>query len=190
VSQTSSQSNSESYFSDSEVKAKQKKSITKRTDVESLPAANRSAKPAKQNHVDRIDKPKHKVEQPRKFRYNRRSGMAVKNCSSVVSGRDRAGESVDHVPSEVDSFSVVKVAVANNTRSKRRWDKDCVCVYCKVVVNGKLFHHLERHYLEELEVAEAFSYPKKSAQMKRLLKILANKGYFHHNIAVIQQGTG
>jgi hypothetical protein len=82
------------------------------------------------------------------------------------------------------------VAAASNCKNKRKWDKEYVCVYCSCHVKGKLPRHLERHHVAEFDVAKALSYPKKSKERKRLLKIISNKGNFHHNMAVYKQRSG
>lgn len=64
--------------------------------------------------------------------------------------------------------------------------------YCYVCGKGitKLARHLKKHADDEPVIAEALSFPEKSAQRKRLFGILRNKGNYQHNKQVLKTNVG
>ena len=84
----------------------------------------------------------------------------------------------------------VIVAYASNTTERRIWDKVFYCMFCGNAIKGQLPRHLSRHHMNEIQVAEALSYPLKSAKRRKLLGSIANHGNFIHNANVLQDGEG
>ncbi|XP_044027833.1 uncharacterized protein LOC122864451 isoform X2 [Siniperca chuatsi] len=64
--------------------------------------------------------------------------------------------------------------------------------YCYVCGVGftKIARHLLRHADEEPDIAEAFAFPKKSKERKRLLDDLRNRGNYKHNQEVLRNNSG
>ena len=84
----------------------------------------------------------------------------------------------------------ITVACAANTKEHRVWDKVFYCMFCGNAVKGQLPRHLSRHHMDEMQVAEALSYPVKSAERRKFLGAIANQGNFIHNVQVLHDGAG
>ena len=63
------------------------------------------------------------------------------------------------------------------------------CYVCKTP-QSKISRHLKKHEKGELDIAEAFSFPKKSKERKRLLEKLRNRGNYEHNQEVLRNHEG
>ncbi len=63
------------------------------------------------------------------------------------------------------------------------------CYVCKTP-QSKISRHLKKHEKAEPDIAEAFSFPKKSKERQRLLEKLRNKGNYEHNQEVLRNHGG
>ncbi|XP_056336173.1 inactive histone-lysine N-methyltransferase 2E-like [Danio aesculapii] len=70
-----------------------------------------------------------------------------------------------------------------------RYKKKQYCVYCQKPFS-KIARHLEFVHHNELEVAKAFSFDKKSKERRARLHLLKSRGNFAHNAAVSKAGIG
>ena len=82
-----------------------------------------------------------------------------------------------------------QVKSSSNTMGVRVWDKTHCCVYCGKM-DSKMARHLELKHKDELEVAQALSFPKKSKSRKLHLDRLRYRGDYHHNMTVLREKRG
>ena len=68
-------------------------------------------------------------------------------------------------------------------------DKKHACVYC-LQLYSKMARHLEQVHKDELEVAKALSYPKRSKERQKIWLEIRNKGDFAYNRRVITEEEG
>ena len=73
--------------------------------------------------------------------------------------------------------------------SGKVWDKKHACVYC-MQLYSKMARHLEQVHKDELEVAKALSFPKRSKERQKLWLEIRNKGDFAYNRRVIAEEEG
>ncbi|XP_058639539.1 uncharacterized protein LOC131544877 isoform X2 [Onychostoma macrolepis] len=72
---------------------------------------------------------------------------------------------------------------------KNRYKKIQYCAYCQKPYS-KIARHLEFVHRNELEVAKAFSFDKRSKERRVRLRLLKSRGNFAHNAAVSKAGNG
>ena len=77
------------------------------------------------------------------------------NCS--VNDVERTLDAEDETDFDHKNETHSLVVTDSNTGGKRNWDNEYVCVFCGTKMKGKLPRHLERHHMDELDVARAFS---------------------------------
>ncbi|XP_027146576.1 uncharacterized protein LOC109142298 isoform X5 [Larimichthys crocea] len=71
----------------------------------------------------------------------------------------------------------------------RVYNKRHYCLYC-FKPYAKIARHLDKKHSNVEEVAQAFSYPKGSAERKLQITLIRNKGNRHHNFEVLEEGKG
>ncbi|XP_049417425.1 uncharacterized protein LOC125879526 [Epinephelus fuscoguttatus] len=91
--------------------------------------------------------------------------------------------------SSQDTSDSLVVSSHQNKNGKRSYDKRNYCFYCRKPY-AKMARHLEHVHENKVEVARAFSFPKKSKERKRLLEYIRNKGNYAHNATVMESGKG
>jgi hypothetical protein len=91
--------------------------------------------------------------------------------------------------SSTDRNPGVILQVSHQISNGKRNNKFNCCLFC-----GKYNSRISRHYTEchgsEIEVAKILSYPKLSAERRRLWSKLVNRGNYEHNFQVLQEGKG
>lgn len=85
--------------------------------------------------------------------------------------------------------STICVNPPSNSKMKRVYDKRNYCLFCSKP-SSKIGRHLEIVHRDEIEVAKAFQYPKRSKERRQRLSVLRNQGNFAHNNRVVHTGTG
>lgn len=85
--------------------------------------------------------------------------------------------------------SVPVATISKSQDNKRKWDKKFYCMFCKNLYS-KLPRHLYRAHSEEWEIAKVLSLDKGSAERKKILQQVQNRGTFLWNSNIIKEGEG
>ncbi|XP_029982921.1 uncharacterized protein LOC115413918 [Sphaeramia orbicularis] len=91
--------------------------------------------------------------------------------------------------SSQDMMDTVVVGVSQKKDGHRVYNKRHYCLYCSKPY-AKMARHLESAHNNVSEVAKALSFPKSSAERKKQLDYIRNKGNYAHNATVMESGKG
>ncbi|XP_048879711.1 uncharacterized protein LOC125748000 isoform X7 [Brienomyrus brachyistius] len=91
------------------------------------------------------------------------------------------------VESPVDNISVMTLTRKPN--GGRKYNKKQYCLFCDKPYS-KIARHIEQVHRNEVEVAHALQFPRKSKERRQNLDYLRNRGNFIHNHQVLKQRRG
>lgn len=117
---------------------------------------------------------------------NSNTGHINEGVSAIVLAEGITESS--NITSSNDNFVQISAA-KHSTEGKRIRDKKHSCYYCHNLILH-IGRHLEVKHANELDVARALAFPKKSDKRKELLSVITKAGDFHHNCEVMSLKQG
>lgn len=91
--------------------------------------------------------------------------------------------------SQKEHASLLVLYVSKKDNGLWIYNKIQYCLFCQKEIQ-KIARHLERKHSNEIEVAKALSFPKKSKERRMLLDYIRKRGKFTHNTEVFMSGKG
>ncbi|KAK0144115.1 N-lysine methyltransferase KMT5A-A [Merluccius polli] len=124
---------------------------------------------------------------------NRGFETSHESSQSVDDDKGDVNEDVVHTNNEVSSSvpleEVFVEPVLKKVGGTRCYNKKHHCLFCGKEVQ-KMSRHLLRKHSDDVEVAKAFTLPKKSKERRLQLDHIRNKGNYEHNMEVIESQKG
>nr|XP_055062226.1 uncharacterized protein LOC129445121 isoform X3 [Misgurnus anguillicaudatus] len=115
------------------------------------------------------------------------AGSSSAKCMTAVSSKRMKCQTEDTETSS-DKKTLVQ-SMPSPQKKSRSYNKKQYCLYCSKPY-AKMARHLEFVHRNEVEVAKAVAFPKRSKERRVQLNLLRKKGNFAHNTDVVRKGEG
>ncbi|XP_073729855.1 uncharacterized protein [Misgurnus anguillicaudatus] len=115
------------------------------------------------------------------------AGSSSAKCMTAVSSK-RMKCQTEETETSSDKKTLVQ-SMPSPQKKSRSYNKKQYCLYCSKPY-AKMARHLEFVHRNEVEVAKAVAFPKRSKERRVKLNLLRKKGNFAHNTDVVRKGEG
>ncbi|XP_073727924.1 uncharacterized protein [Misgurnus anguillicaudatus] len=115
------------------------------------------------------------------------AGSSSAKCMTAVSSK-RMKCQTEETETSSDKKTLVQ-SMPSPQKKSRSYNKKQYCLYCSKPY-AKMARHLEFVHRNEVEVAKAVAFPKRSKERRVQLNLLRKKGNFAHNTDVVRKGEG
>ncbi|XP_073726921.1 uncharacterized protein [Misgurnus anguillicaudatus] len=115
------------------------------------------------------------------------AGSSSAKCMTAVSSK-RMKCQTEETKTSSDKKTLVQ-SMPSPQKKSRSYNKKQYCLYCSKPY-AKMARHLEFVHRNEVEVAKAVAFPKRSKERRVQLNLLRKKGNFAHNTDVVRKGEG
>nr|XP_055046116.1 uncharacterized protein LOC129432007 isoform X2 [Misgurnus anguillicaudatus] len=115
------------------------------------------------------------------------AGSSSAKCMTAVSSK-RMKCQTEETKTSSDKKTLVQ-SMPSPQKKSRSYNKKQYCLYCSKPY-AKMARHLEFVHRNEVEVAKAVAFPKRSKERRVQLNLLRKRGNFAHNTDVVRKGEG
>nr|XP_055049736.1 uncharacterized protein LOC129435570 isoform X3 [Misgurnus anguillicaudatus] len=115
------------------------------------------------------------------------AGSSSAKCMTAVSSK-RMKCQTEETETSSDKKTLVQ-SMPSPQKKSRSYNKKQYCLYCSKPY-AKMARHLEFVHRNEVEVAKAVAFPKRSKERRVQLNLLRKRGNFAHNTDVVRKGEG
>ncbi|XP_065152045.1 uncharacterized protein [Paramisgurnus dabryanus] len=115
------------------------------------------------------------------------AGISSANCMTAMSSK-RMKCQTEETETSSDKKTLVQ-SMPSPQKKSRSYNKKQYCLYCSKPY-AKMARHLEFVHRNEVEVAKAVAFPKRSKERRVQLNLLRKRGNFAHNTDVVRKGEG
>ncbi|XP_073732486.1 uncharacterized protein [Misgurnus anguillicaudatus] len=115
------------------------------------------------------------------------AGSSSGKCMTAVSSK-RMKCQTEETETSSDKKTLVQ-SMPSPQKKSRSYNKKQYCLYCSKPY-AKMARHLEFVHRNEVEVAKAVAFPKRSKERRVQLNLLRKRGNFAHNTDVVRKGEG
>ncbi|XP_073731051.1 uncharacterized protein [Misgurnus anguillicaudatus] len=115
------------------------------------------------------------------------AGSSSAKCMTAMSSK-RMKCQTEETETSSDKKTLVQ-SMPSPQKKSRSYNKKQYCLYCSKPY-AKMARHLEFVHRNEVEVAKAVAFPKRSKERRVQLNLLRKRGNFAHNTDVVRKGEG
>ncbi|XP_073719428.1 uncharacterized protein [Misgurnus anguillicaudatus] len=115
------------------------------------------------------------------------AGSSSAKCMTAMSSKKMKCQT-EETETSSDKKTLVQ-SMPSPQKKSRSYNKKQYCLYCSKPY-AKMARHLEFVHRNEVEVAKAVAFPKRSKERRVQLNLLRKRGNFAHNTDVVRKGEG